>query len=243
MSIIFVSIFISDRIIMYMKEGSVMMDSILVVEDDEKLRNEIKVFLNKNGFECEVVENFQTVLKDILNSSCDLILLDLNLPGVDGHYLCKEIRKVSQVPIVVLTSQNTDLDELMSINFGADDFISKPFNAQILLARIASILRRLKQGGDKLAYEGLVLNLGSGSLTYEDTCLELTKNEMKILHVLMSSPGQIISRDSLIESLWQESEFIDDNTLTVNVNRLRKKLSEIGLDDFLKTRRGQGYMI
>ena len=220
-----------------------MMDSILVVEDDEKLRNEIKVFLNKNGFECEVVENFQTVLKDILNSSCDLILLDLNLPGVDGHYLCKEIRKVSQVPIVVLTSQNTDLDELMSINFGADDFISKPFNAQILLARIASILRRLKQGGDKLAYEGLVLNLGSGSLTYEDTCLELTKNEMKILHVLMSSPGQIISRDSLIESLWQESEFIDDNTLTVNVNRLRKKLSEIGLDDFLKTRRGQGYMI
>jgi DNA-binding response OmpR family regulator len=131
----------------------------------------------------------------------------------------------------------------MSINFGADDFISKPFNAQILLARIASILRRLKQGGDKLAYEGLVLNLGSGSLTYEDACLELTKNEMKILHVLMTSPGQIISRDSLIESLWQESEFIDDNTLTVNVNRLRKKLSEIGLDDFLKTRRGQGYMI
>lgn len=219
------------------------MDTIMVVEDDVKLRNEIKIFLNKNGFECLMIENFETALKDILDSACDLILLDLNLPGIDGHYLCKEIRKASQVPIIVLTSQNTDLDELMSINFGADDFISKPFNAQILLARIASILRRLKQGGDKLSYGGLVLNLASGCLTYEDKRLDLTKNEMKILHVLMTSPGQIISRDSLIESLWQESEFIDDNTLTVNVNRLRKKLSEVGLEDFLKTRRGQGYII
>jgi DNA-binding response OmpR family regulator len=219
------------------------MHKITIVEDDLKIRNEINIFLNKNGLACFIIDNFENPLNDILKNPSDLILLDLNLPGVDGHYLCKEIRKLSQVPIIVLTSQNTDLDELMSINYGADDFISKPFNPQILLARITRILKRLNHNSDKLSYGGLVLNTASGTLDYGDESMELTKNEMKILHVLMSSPGKIILRDTLIESLWQESAFIDDNTLTVNVNRLRKKLSEIGLEDFLKTKRGQGYML
>ncbi|MBN2795944.1 MAG: response regulator transcription factor [Clostridia bacterium] len=219
------------------------MNTIAIIEDDFKIREEIKVFLNRNGYETLLIDNFQNSIEEVLKVLPDLLLLDLNLPYVDGHFICKELRKQSDIPIVVITSQNSDLDELMSINFGADDFISKPFNPQILLARIQNIFRRTQVIQDKIIYKDVSLNLSNSTLTYKGEVVDLTKNEMKILHVLMSEPGIIISRDDLIEALWQSNDFIDDNTLTVNINRLRKKLTGAGLEDFLITKRGQGYIV
>jgi DNA-binding response OmpR family regulator len=172
-----------------------------------------------------------------------LVLLDINLPHIDGYHICKEVRKSSDVPIIIVTSRNSEFDELMSMNFGADDFVTKPYNTQILLARINSLLRRTNQVADTISCKGLQLNLSDSSMTYETTKLELTKNEIKILHLLMINENTIVKRDAIMDALWQSNEFIDDNTLTVNINRLRKKLETVGLKELLKTKRGQGYII
>lgn len=219
------------------------MEHILIIEDDIKIRDEVQLFLNRNGYTVDVIEDFEDSVAIVLDRNPDLLLLDLNLPDIDGHFICKEIRKQNNLPIIVITSQDNDLDELMSINYGADDFISKPFNPQILLARIQNILRRSRSIQDVILVDDVTLNLSNSSVSHMGQSVDLTKNEFRILHVLMSETGKIISRDDLIEALWHTNQFIDDNTLTVNINRLRKKLGQLGVEDFLKTKRGQGYII
>lgn len=219
------------------------MEKIFIIEDDLKIREELSLFLSRNGYTCETTDNFKNILESVMSSNAQLILLDINLPYVDGYHICKEIRKTSDIPIIVVTSRNSDLDELMSMNFGADDFVTKPYNTQILLARIQSVLRRTTQTSEQLQVKGLTLNLSDASVSYKSQKMELTKNEMKILHLLMSQEGSIVKRDDIMDVLWQSNEFVDDNTLTVNVNRLRKKLESIGVEEFLKTKRGQGYII
>lgn len=220
------------------------MNSILIVEDDEKLRTELGIFLGNNGYSIKYMDKFDNTISEILNSKCDLILLDINLPGCDGQYICKEIRKTSDIPIIIITSRDTELDELISINYGADDFVAKPFNLQILLARIASILKRVnKTGNEKINCNEFILNTSKSTIEKENKEVELTKNEFKILYYLVSKRNKIVSRDEIMTYLWEGEMFVDDNTLTVNINRLRKKLQDIDLKDIIETKRSQGYIL
>lgn len=218
---------------------------IFIVEDDKKLKSELITFLSNYGYECISSEEYKEMVEIILKSSPDLVLLDINLPYFDGYHICREIRKSSDVPIIVVTSRAGDMDELMSMNLGADDFITKPYNTQILLAHISAVLKRTetKITENKLCHNGVVLQTARGIATYENNEIELTKNEMKILSVLIEKAEQIVTRDELMDELWQSDEFVDDNTLTVNVNRLRRKLEDIGAINFIVTKRGQGYLI
>lgn len=218
---------------------------ILIVEDHEPIRLELCKFLGKYNYEAKAVVDFENVVECCLEEQADLILLDINLPVYDGYYICREIRTQSDVPIIVVTSRDSEMDELMSMNIGADDFIAKPYNTQILLARISSILRRTKKSSEDslIEYHGLKISLEKSIMSYQDKEMELSKNEIRILYTLIQKKEAIVSRDELMESLWQSNEFVDDNTLTVNVNRVRKKLEAIGLDNFIQTKRGRGYMV
>ena len=222
------------------------MSKILIIEDDEKLRKELEIFLNKNGYEATSLENFENPVKDAIEINSDLILLDINLPNIDGEYILKEIRKVSNVPIIMITSKDNELDELISLNYGADQYVTKPFNLQILLAKIAGLLRRSKltdTNQNKIDCQDFILNVSKSILEKGNTHVELTKNELKILYFLVSKRGQIVSREEIINYLWESESFIDDNTLTVNMKRLRTKLEEVELQDLIETRRGQGYIL
>ena len=220
------------------------MQKIIIVEDTEKIRNELKEFLSKYGYDVKVPEDFNNIINYIFEENPDLILLDINLPVFDGYYICREIRSKSDVPIIIVTSRDSEMDELMSMNLGADDFITKPYNTQILLARISSILRRVNSSSSQLLmHNGLNLNLSSGSISYNNNISELTKNELKILNYLILNKEKIVSRDELMEYLWSSEAYVDDNTLSVNVTRLRKKLEEIGLKNVIETRRGLGYIL
>lgn len=218
---------------------------IMIVEDHEPIRNELKILLSKYGYEIIALDRFDIVVEDCLREDVDLILLDINLPFYDGYYVCRTIREKSEVPIIVVTSRDSEMDELMSINLGADDFVTKPYNTQILLTRISAMLKRTQKEtvNDSLQYKGLKLQLNNSTVIYKDHEIELSKNEIRILYTLLQHKENIVSRDQLMESVWQSNEFIDDNTLTVNINRVRKKLEAAGLKDFIKTKRGQGYMI
>ena len=222
------------------------MQKILIVEDDEKLRKELKVFLNKNGYQAETIEKFDNTIQDIIDRKPDLILLDINLPNIDGQYICKEIRKQSEMAIIIITSRDNEIDELISINYGADQYITKPFNLQILLAKIASLLRRTikeTQNQEKIDCREFIISLSKSTIIKEKREIELTKNEFKILHHLVQNRGKIVSREEIMESLWDNECFIDDNTLTVNITRLRNKLKELDLKEIIETRRGQGYIL
>lgn len=221
------------------------MFKIFIVEDELTIRTELKTLLEKYGYECITTDDFTSVLSAIEATSPHLILLDINLLHFDGYHICREIRSHSQIPIIIVTSRNSDVDELMSMNLGADDFITKPYHTQILLARIAALLKRSYQTDHKsqLEHNGVILSLSDSTITANGQTAELTKNELKILHLLMQNKGTIQSRDELINALWQTDEFIDDNTLTVNINRLRKKLESIGVTNYLKTKRGMGYIV
>ena len=220
------------------------MQKIIIVEDTEKIRNELKEFLSKYGYDVKVPKDFKNIINYIFEENPDLILLDINLPVFDGYYICREIRSKSDVPIIIVTSRDSEMDELMSMNLGADDFITKPYNTQILLARISSILRRVNSSSSQLLmHNGLNLNLSSGSISYNNNISELTKNELKILNYLILNKEKIVSRDELMEYLWSSEAYVDDNTLSVNVTRLRKKLEEIGLKNIIETRRGLGYIL
>lgn len=220
------------------------MQKIIIVEDTEKIRNELKEFLSKYGYDVKVPEDFNNIINYIFEENPDLILLDINLPVFDGYYICREIRSKSDVPIIIVTSRDSEMDELMSMNLGEDDFITKPYNTQILLARISSILRRVNNSTSQLlTHNGLNLNLSSGSISYNNNISELTKNELKILNYLILNKEKIVSRDELMEYLWSSEAYVDDNTLSVNVTRLRKKLEEIGLKNVIETRRGLGYIL
>lgn len=222
------------------------MQKILIVEDDEKLRGELEIFLNHNGYEAQSLKKFDHTIQDILQINPDLILLDINLPNSDGEFVCKEIRKQSQMPIIIITSRDNELDELISINYGADHYITKPFNIQILLAKIASILRRTNldiNSQDKMDCKEFVLNMSKSTIEKGDKVIELTKNEFKILKYLAQNREKIVSREDIMECLWDSESFIDDNTLTVNITRLRNKLEELNLKELLETKRGQGYIL
>jgi len=222
-----------------------MKEKIFIIEDEEKIRRELSTFLNRYGYDIITSDNFENIVEEALDAEPNLILLDINLPYYDGYYICREIRKTSSVPIIVVTSRDSDMDELMSMNLGADDFITKPYNTEILLARIASIIRRTYRSNDMeiFACRGLKYNLSTSEIEFDDKKQELTKNESKILYTLIKSKEKIVSRDELMKCLWQSDEFVDDNTLTVNINRLRKKLEEIGAVGYLQTKRGQGYIL
>lgn len=222
------------------------MSKILIVEDDEKLRNELKIFLNNNGFETWCLEQFENPIENILKENGDLILLDINLPNSDGEYICKEIRKVSNVPIIMVTSRDNEIDELISLNNGADQYITKPYNIRILLAKVSGLLKRsqsMEVCQNKINYNGLVLDISKSIIEKENEKIELTKNELKIFHFLLVNKDKIISRDELMDYLWESESFIDDNTLSVNVKRLRNKLEELGMKDCIETKRGQGYIL
>lgn len=221
------------------------MPKIIIIEDTEKIREELTTFLVRHGYEVVALTNFENILHDTLKEEPNLILLDINLPVTDGYYICREIRKESAVPIIVVTSRDNEMDELMSMNLGADDFITKPYNTQILLARIENILRRVHgvSNQDTIAYNDLKLNLLNGSVTYKDQTAELTKNELKILSCLIKNKGKIVSRDDLMDFMWNADVFVDDNNLSVNVTRLRKKLEGLGMKENIETRRGLGYIM
>ena len=221
------------------------MTKIMIIEDNIDLKEELISFLKRYGYDAFGPKNFENIVENILNENKDLVLLDINLPYYDGYYICREIRKVSNTPIIVVTSRDSDMDELMSINLGADDFITKPYNTEILLARIASVLRRANgnEAQDILEYNGLKLNLTNGTINFNENIKDLTKNEMKILNCLIKNKGKIVSREELMDFLWNSDLYIDDNTLSVNITRLRKKLDEIGFKNAIETKRGLGYIM
>ena len=222
------------------------MEKIIIIEDDEIIRAELKNFLSKYGYEIVAPTSFDNVVQFILNENAHLVLLDINLPIFDGYYICREVRKKSDIPIIIVTSRDSDMDELMSMNLGADDFVTKPYNTQILLARIAALLKRSGSNtatSNILTYKDFQLNLLNATIIYNEKEIELTKNEVKILSYLINHKGEIVSRELLMEYLWSTEYFVDDSTLTVNITRLRKKLEEIGIENVIETRRGLGYIM
>ena len=221
------------------------MNKVFIIEDDVKINEQLGSFLKRYGYEVATSFDFENIVDIALEENPQIILLDINLPVFDGYYICKEIRKQSNVPIIVVTSRDTEMDELISMNLGADDFITKPYNTAILLARIESIIRRVYGNNSMEIYEynGLRYNLSTSEMEYEGNKSDLTKNESRILYTLIKNKGKIVSRSELMKYLWQNDEFVDDNTLTVNINRLRKKMEEIGANHMLTTKRGQGYIL
>jgi len=219
---------------------------ILIIEDDESISNLMAAGLRKWGYEARYVENFQEILEEVSSWEPHLILLDITLPAYNGYHWCSEIRQVSKVPIIFVSSASDNMNIVMAMNMGGDDFISKPFDMEILLAKISAILRRTYsyQGKTQNITDGeVVLSLGDASISAGGKALDLTRNELRILQLLMENVGVILSREEIMNKLWQNDTFIDDNTLTVNVARLRKKMEEIGLGDYIKTRKGIGYYI
>ncbi|MEG2918903.1 MAG: response regulator transcription factor [Clostridium sp.] len=222
-----------------------MNEKIFIIEDEEKIRVELSTFLSKYGYITKSSTNFENIVEETLSEEPEIVLLDINLPYFDGYYICREIRKKSNVPIIVVTSRDSEMDELMSMNLGADDFITKPYNTQILLARISSIIRRTYKSNEMeiIKHRELKYNISTSEVEFQGKKQELTKNESKILYTLIKNKEKIVSRDEIIKALWQSDEFVDDNTLTVNINRLRKKIEEIGGEGYVQTKRGQGYML
>ena len=222
------------------------MYKILLVEDDEIISKSIMQHLENWDFEVITARDFKNITNEFTECNAHIVLLDLILPFYDGFYWCKEIRKISNVPIVFLSSASDNMNIVMAVNMGGDDFISKPFNVSVLLAKIQAILRRtydMPNGISILEHKGIILNLNDFTLSYRDKSIELTKNEFRILETLLVNKGKIVSRDTLMMKLWQDDNYVEENTLTVNVTRLRKKLEDLGIDDFIKTKVGCGYIL
>lgn len=220
------------------------MYKILIIEDNEKIRMELSELLKRYGYEPLVVTAFENVIEEIKKAQVHLILLDINLPLYDGYYICREIRKDLTTPIIIVTSRDSEMDELMSMNLGADDFVTKPYNTQILLARIAALIKRTYAAYQEvMVFRNFQINFSKGVILKGDEEVELTKNERKILSCLSKEKGNIVTREELMKYLWDSEWFVDDNTLTVNINRLRKKFESIGVEDVIQTKRGQGYLM
>lgn len=222
------------------------MFKILIIEDDVKIRTELAELLHRNHYEVHVIDDFVDVKDQILKYTPDLILLDVNIPNEDGYKLCTQIRGFSKIPIIFVTSRDTELDELMAISIGGDDFITKPYNTSILLARIFSLLKRVypdTNNKDILECKGTKLHILTSTIEYENQKTELTKTELKILYYLFVNKNKIVPRADIIEYLWDSELFVDDNALSVNITRIRKKLERMGLKEFLVTKRGQGYLL
>ena len=218
----------------------------LLVEDDEAISNSIKNHLENWGFEIAAVRDFRNIINEFNKVNPHIVLLDIILPFYDGYYWCKEVRKISNVPIVFLSSASDNMNIVMAVNMGGDDFIAKPFDFSVFLAKVQAVLRRtydMSGGIAVIEHKGITLNLNDFTLSYQDKILELTKNEFRILETLLANKGKIVSRDTLMTKLWQDDNYVEENTLTVNVMRLRKKLEDIGATDFIKTKVGCGYIV
>ncbi|MCM1153843.1 MAG: response regulator transcription factor [Roseburia sp.] len=219
---------------------------ILLVEDDPVIASLTGEHLTKWGYEIKTVADFSAVLSDFTGFEPHLVLMDIGLPFYNGYYWCAEIRKISQVPIIFISSASDNMNIVMAVNMGGDDFISKPFDLEVLSAKVQAILRRtyaFTGASSVLEYEGVILNMADMSLVFEGKRIELSKNEFRILQILFEQAGNIVSRDNIMKRLWDNECFVDDNTLTVNVNRLRKVLEEGGLKDFIMTKKGVGYQL
>ena len=218
---------------------------IMILEDDPVIRTELRNLLRGNGYDAMAVSDFSRAIQEVREQSPHLILLDIKLPRRDGLSLCAEIRTFSNAPIVFVTGANTDMDELNSILLGGDAYITKPYNTAILLAKIASLLKRAYPTGEQavIPYRNTILHMESGKLEHDGQQIDLTKNELKILYYLYKHAGKICSRGDLIDFLWDNQLYVDDNTLSVNINRIRDKLASIGLHDFIQTKHRQGYLI
>lgn len=217
---------------------------VYIVEDDAAIAGELARALEREGFRTAAAERFDRVVPDILAAAPDLVLLDLTLPGTDGQFIARDLREHSQVPIIVLTSRTTEIDEVMAMNLGGGDFIPKPYRLRVLVARIQALLRRADGGAATiLSHNGVELDSARSVARANEREVELTKNECRILALLMSRAGQVVSRADIMRDLWESEAFIDDNTLTVNINRLRATLEKIGVANYLVTKRGQGYTV
>ncbi len=216
---------------------------ILIVEDDIELRNELKLLLDDNGYEAMILPSFYNAKQEILAIDPDLILLDIKIPNINGQQLLKEIRKESDVPVIMVTSKDSELDEVLSMSYGADDYITKPYNPALLLLHIEALFRRMNKINNIQSYRGVKVNTLKSTLENGDKQLLLSKNEMSIFYFLLNHQGEIVTRNQIMNHLWGEDKFIDDNTLTVNITRLRKKLESIELKGVIETRREQGYIL
>lgn len=219
---------------------------LFIIEDERGIAQAIKTQACAWGMEVKICEDFTNVLKEFAEFQPHIVLLDITLPFFNGYHWCSEIRKISQVPIIFISSAADNMNIVMAMNMGADDFIPKPFEQNVLIAKIQALLRRaynFSQGNPIIEHCSAILNTGDNTLTYNDQRIELTKNEYRIMLCLMENRGRVVSRERLMERLWETDIFVDENTLTVNVNRLRKKLDTAGLNDFIKTKHGVGYIV
>lgn len=223
------------------------MYKILIIEDDPSLSSTIIIELKKWDFDTSGIEHFDDILPEFVAFQPHLVIMDINLPYYDGFYWCRKMREISDLPLIFLSSRDSNHDIIMAVNLGGDDYITKPFSMEVLIAKVNAMLRRAydyqDHAADTIECRGAVLHLGEGILHYHQSRLELTRNELKILSLLMKNQGKIISRDRIMRYLWDNDEFVNDNTLTVNINRLRSKLEGIGLDEFIHTKKGSGYLI
>jgi DNA-binding response OmpR family regulator len=219
------------------------MSRILIIEDDIPIRDELAQLLQNAGYETVIISDFFDPVPDVLSAGADLILLDINLPCINGELLLREIRKNTDIPVIMVTSRTNELDEVLSMSYGADDYITKPYNPTILLLRISAVLKRSSGTQHSLSYHGLSVDTAKGCISGNGKEILLTKNEMIIFRTLLDSQGKIVSREQLMTALWDNDEYINDNALTVNISRLRSKLFEIGCTDAIETRKKQGYVL
>lgn len=222
------------------------MYTVFIVEDDATIASLVAENLRKWGFGCVCADNFAQIVEEFEEANANLVLMDISLPFYNGFYWCEKIRKISSVPIIFLSSRNENMDIVMAMNMGADDYITKPFSMDVLTAKINAVLRRAYSYTEEmevLQAKGTLLNVGDMTLTYNGEKLELTKNEQRILKTLIERKNNVVSRYELIKALWESESFIDDNTLTVNINRLRAKLADVGLTELITTKKGAGYLI
>ena len=219
---------------------------ICMVEDDPLIAKKVKNHLESWDYEVTLIEDFSNVMAEVEACNPHLILMDIKLPTYNGYYWCQEIRKTSKVPIMFLSSASDNMNIVMAVNMGGDDFLAKPFDLDVLTVKIQAMLRRsydFVDAGDTLEYRGMILDLGDATVLYNGNRVELTRNELKILQTLLENKGKIVTRDILMTKIWESDDYIDENTLSVNVNRLRKKLAEIGLEELIVTKKGMGYKL
>ncbi len=222
------------------------MQKIMIVEDDEVISSTLQKHLSKWNYDVYVVEDFEHIMEQFFEYQPTLVLLDISLPFYNGYHWCQQIRQVSQVPIVFISSTNENMNIVMAMNMGADDFVNKPFDLNVLTAKIQALYRRTYSFSKQfhiLTYKDLILNLVDTTIAYQNITVDLTKNELKILEVLFQKPETFVSRDEIMTELWQSSSFVDDNTLSVNMNRLRRKLDEFGIKQLIQTKKGIGYRL